>query len=195
MTSSTSTPWRRSSAPSPAAAAASPPTVATGASSAVAKTTLMGSSLPCITRLTERMSDLAVPPEHSDDAVSADIRLLGRLLGDAIRRRRATTPSNSSSTSAGSRSTVAATGQLRRRDPNGARSPSARRAAPRAPRARLAGAVGEHRRGRPRRTAPTAHTESGGPPRPGSLRASIDRTRRRRHPARTPPGRGRPRSR
>ncbi len=31
------------------------------------------------------MSDLAVSPEHSDDAVSADIRLLGRLLGDAIR--------------------------------------------------------------------------------------------------------------
>jgi phosphoenolpyruvate carboxylase len=32
------------------------------------------------------MSDLAVTPERSDDAVSDDIRLLGRLLGDAIRR-------------------------------------------------------------------------------------------------------------
>ncbi|HSM65881.1 MAG TPA: phosphoenolpyruvate carboxylase, partial [Ilumatobacteraceae bacterium] len=31
------------------------------------------------------MSDLAVTPERHDDAVSDDIRLLGRLLGDAIR--------------------------------------------------------------------------------------------------------------
>jgi phosphoenolpyruvate carboxylase len=38
-----------------------------------------------LARLTERMSDLAVTPERHDDAVSDDIRLLGRLLGDAIR--------------------------------------------------------------------------------------------------------------
>jgi phosphoenolpyruvate carboxylase len=76
----------------PAAAAASPPTVATGDSSAVANTTLIEQSSRCDTdpvQLIQRPPTVAVVntmgQPGKDEALSDDIRLLGRLLGDVVR--------------------------------------------------------------------------------------------------------------